>query len=396
MGIAALYFAILWRFDMIVANQSLGMQMQALINFVTSLIIFGYLSWSWLERKLGKWYLPLALAADTIALVFSNFLVLIQPAEVDLFLSITRMWMLIPILLVPLVLIAWQYSFNVMLFFTIFTNGVELLMLTWVVDEISIKSLPIIGMPVVQAFAFGTVGYIVGRLMDTQRSQKRKLIMANIQLGQQANTLEQLATSRERNRLARELHDTLAHTLSGTAVNLEAVKMMIDESQSEVLTMLDHSLRATRVGLDETRRALKDLRARPVEDLGLGLALKNLAGSIAERAGIEMDVRIPANLPNLPPDVEQSIYRIVQEALENTARHAGARHASLEMTASGGQIELVITDDGCGFDGKNHNTGEKYGIRGMKERAVAVGGSLDVTSAPGMGTRVCFLWGEAL
>jgi len=396
MGIAALYFAILWRFDMIVANQSLGMQMQALINFVTSLIIFGYLSWSWLERKLGKWYLPLALAADTIALVFSNFLVLIQPAEVALFLIIPRMWMLIPILLVPLVLIAWQYSFNVMLFFTIFTNGVELLMLTWVVDEISIKSLPIIGMPVVQAFAFGTVGYIVGRLMDTQRSQKRKLIMANIQLGQQANTLEQLATSRERNRLARELHDTLAHTLSGTAVNLEAVKMMIDESQSEVLTMLDHSLRATRVGLDETRRALKDLRARPVEDLGLGLALKNLAGSMAERAGIEMDVRIPADQPNLPPDVEQSIYRIVQEALENTARHAGARHASLEMTASGGQIELVITDDGCGFDGKNHNTGEKYGIRGMKERAVAVGGSLDVTSAPGMGTRVCFLWGEAL
>jgi len=178
--------------------------------------------------------------------------------------------------------------------------------------------------------------------------------------------------------------------------NLEAVKMMIDESQSEVLTMLDHSLRATRVGLDETRRALKDLRARPVEDLGLGLALKNLAGSMAERAGIEMDVRIPADLPNLHPDVEQSIYRIVQEALENTARHAGARHASLEMTASGGQIELVITDDGCGFDGKNHNTGEKYGIRGMKERAVAVGGSLDVTSAPGMGTRVCFLWGEAL
>jgi len=396
MGIAALYFAILWRFDMIVANQSLGMQMQALINFVTSLIIFGYLSWSWLERKLGKWYLPLALAADTIALVFSNFLVLIQPAEVALFLIIPRMWMLIPILLVPLVLIAWQYSFNVMLFFTIFTNGVELLMLTWVVDEISIKSLPIIGMPVVQAFAFGTVGYIVGRLMDTQRSQKRKLIMANIQLGQQANTLEQLATSRERNRLARELHDTLAHTLSGTAVNLEAGKMMIDESQSEVLTMLDHSLRATRVGLDETRRALKDLRARPVEDLGLGLALKNLAGSMAERAGIEMDVRIPADLPNLHPDVEQSIYRIVQEALENTARHAGARHASLEMTASGGQIELVITDDGCGFDGKNHNTGEKYGIRGMKERAVAVGGSLDVTSAPGMGTRVCFLWGEAL
>ena len=86
-------------------------------------------------------------------------------------------------------------------------------------DKFSYETLPLIGVPFIRAFAFGTVGYIVNILIETQRMQNQKLIQTNLRLNQYVNTLEQLATNRERNRLAAELHDTLAHTLSGLSIN---------------------------------------------------------------------------------------------------------------------------------------------------------------------------------
>jgi signal transduction histidine kinase len=211
-------------------------------------------------------------------------------------------------------------------------------------------------------------------------------------LGQYANTLERLATSRERNRLARELHDTLAHTLSGVAVNLEAIKIMLFPGQTEVSSMVDHSLSATRMGLEETRRALQDLRAQPLEDLGLELALRNLVQALADRAAIETEVDISPNLPALPPEVEQSIYRIAQEALENVAQHASAQHASLGLKTNGKMIELTVADDGGGFDPKSVSGDGRFGIKGMQERAAVVGGSLSVGSRSKRGTIVRFTW----
>ncbi len=391
-GIAMVYFAIIWRFAILARDHSLTMQLQSMWNFAISLVSFAYLSLPWLEKRLNRLYLPLILIGYTGATVFSNLIYLIDLRTINLDLIIARSWLLVPILLVPLVLIAWQYSFRYVLIFVIFTNAIELVFLFQAVREITFETLPFLGMPVVRAFAFGTVGYIVEHLMNTQRMQKRKLIQANIQLGQHAHTLEHLAISRERNRLARELHDTLAHTLSGVAVNLEAIKTILAPTQTDVMTLLDHSLSATRQGLNETRRTLKDLRAQPLDDLGLDLALRNLVRTVADRAGLDVEIDLSADLPTLPPDVEQSIYRITQEALENVTRHADARRVSVLLKTLDNRTELTIADDGHGFDSKGTLDDSQFGLQGMRERAAMVGGVLSVESRPKEGTVVRFTW----
>ena len=391
-GVAMIYFAILWGYGILSPQPNVTLQVQSMMNLATNSCLFVYLSIPWLERYLKRWYLPFALVIYTGATVFSNLIYIFEPSA-DVSIVIARSWALVPILLVPLVLIAWQYSFRYVLVFVFFTNAIELFILFRIVKVVNFETLPILGLPLIRAFTFGMVGYVVERLMDTQRTQKRKLVMANIRLGQQANTLEHLATSRERNRLARELHDTLAHTLSGVAVNLEAIKAMLPSPPGDISSMLDHSLAATRLGLDETRRVLQDLRARPLEDLGLALALRNLVQALADREGLESETEISESLPALPPDVEQSFYRIAQEALENIRKHAQASHISLSLRAIKDRIELSICDDGSGFEARTIQAHPgRFGITGMQERAAMAGGSLSVESRPGGGTTVRFAW----
>jgi signal transduction histidine kinase len=391
-GIAMIYFAIISAYTTATADRGGIIYIQSSLNFVINLLLFIYLSIPWLERKLKKIYLPFSLVTYTGATVFTNLIYLVDPNEVDLYLVIARSWVLVPILLVPLVLIAWQYSFRYVLLFTFFTNIVELLVIARSVRKLIFETIPILGLPLIRAFAFGIVGHIVVRLMNTQRQQKRRLIMTNIQLGQHANTLEQLATSRERNRLARELHDTLAHTLSGLAVNLEGIKTILSPDQKDVLDMLDQSLSVTRTGLDETRRALQDLRARPLDDLGLDLALKNLIQAAADRAALKATTDIPTDLPALPIDVEQSIYRILQEAMENIVRHAYASQIAVSLRVEGRRVELTIKDDGNGFNPKSTPLYSQLGIKGMRERAAIVGGTLSIDSQIGQGATIQFSW----
>jgi signal transduction histidine kinase len=226
--------------------------------------------------------------------------------------------------------------------------------------------------------------------VTSQRIQRQALLDANVKLSQYARTAEQLATSRERNRLARELHDTLAHTLSAQTVNLEAIKLMIPSEKSEIHAMLAQSLDNTRKGLAETRRALKDLRSKQLEDLGLGIALRHLAQDIAQRGTLRLEIDLPDRLPDLPSQTEQSLYRIAQEALENVVRHANANSISLRLAQDGSALCLSIADDGDGFNVDDPTVSERLGIRGMAERAALAAGSIQVQSQPGGGTVVNF------
>jgi signal transduction histidine kinase len=357
------------------------------VNFGTNLILFGYLSWHWLERRLGRWYLPIALMTATVIPIFSNLIYFVDPAT-NLTESITRSWIILPILLVPLVLIAWQYRFRYVLLFILFTAAVQLFILLPVASPINFETVPYLGIPIVQAFAFGIVGHIVSRLMDIQRTQRKQLIQANVQLAQHANTLEQLAVSRERNRLARELHDTLAHTLSGLAVNLEALKITLNENPQEANILVDHALENTRTGLTDTRRALKALRPQHLEDLGLELAITNLAENAAARAGFRLSLQIEAPSTDLTPDVEQCFYRVTQESFENIIRHAEAQNVNIQMYQNENRFELYVRDDGTGFDPSDVDTSERLGLRGMHERALGVGALLEINSQTQGGTLI--------
>jgi len=391
-GVAVVYFALLWGFTLFSAGWEKSVQFQFLGNFVVYFCLYGYLNLPIMEHRLKKLFLPLGLLVAAIFPVIGNFVYLIHPQQTDIFTIINRSWLWLPVLFVPLVLIAWQYNFKAVLVYIVFTNGLELIVLISVMENFTYETLPLISVPLIRAFAFGTVGYIVNILIETQRMQNQKLIQTNLRLNQYMNTLEQLATNRERNRLAAELHDTLAHTLSGLSINLEAIKTVVQPTQVEAQNMLDHSLNITRLGLNETRRVIKALRAGPLDDLGLKMALKNLAQATSARCSIPVSLNCPDQLPVLPMDVEQSVYRITQEGLENVVRHANASRAEVNVEVMADRLELTIHDDGVGFVPGQASNDEKFGLRGLQERAASIGGKLLVDSQPGSGTLVRFVW----
>jgi signal transduction histidine kinase len=238
-----------------------------------------------------------------------------------------------------------------------------------------------------RTFSVTLVALGVSWLMKRQREQQQALAAANQKLTQYAATTEQLAVSQERNRLARDLHDTLAHSLSGVTVQLEAVQALWDVNADAARKMLDQATSNTRSGLTEARRALQALRAKPLEDLGLALALSTLAESMAARTGLKLDLDVHNHLDHLAPDVEQCIYRVAQEALTNVARHADARSLRVALTHDNRQLKLAIIDDGRGFDPAAVN-GMHYGLKGLRERAEMIGATLEVYSRPEQGTTI--------
>ena len=207
-----------------------------------------------------------------------------------------------------------------------------------------------------RAIIFLLVGYVVTWLRQHQRRQQQALIEANRQqmeanmkLACYAATVEQLSISRERNRLARELHDTLAHSLSALTVQLEAVNSLWDIDARAARQMLARADETTRTGLTEARRSLQALRAAPLEEFGLALALREMAESAAKRADLRLDFDVPELAVNLPSQVEQGVYRIAQEALENVVRHARATHVTVKLLYTSNEIKLIVADDGIGF-----------------------------------------------
>ena len=175
---------------------------QFYLNLWIYAILLAYLSVSWFRIKLGNFYLPVAIIFSTAGPIFSNLIFLVSADTTDLSSLITRSWLLFPILLIPLVITAWQYPLRYSLLFTFLVAVVELAVLLPFVDGVNLGTLPILGVPVIQGFTFGLVGNIINEIVEEQRSQKRKVIEANLRLNEQAGMLEQMATVRERNRLA--------------------------------------------------------------------------------------------------------------------------------------------------------------------------------------------------
>jgi signal transduction histidine kinase len=232
------------------------------------------------------------------------------------------------------------------------------------------------------------VGFVVSRLVAGQREQTARLEQAYYQLATYATTNEQLTLSRERNRLARELHDTLAHSLSALAVQLEAISSLWESDLDKAHGLLALSLKLTRDGLNETRRAIQSLRAAPIEDLGLLMALSNLARSVAERNHLLLDLSLPNEIKGWSPEIEHTFYRITEEGLRNVAQHAGAQKIDITLKENGNILSLLVHDDGRGFDLDHVDPEQRFGLQGMRERAESIGAQFTITSAPNQGTTI--------
>lgn len=340
-------------------------------------------------RRLGRWFVPLTLLLGLVPLLIGYYW---WPSTNPL------QTPYIMFFFVMLVLIAWEYRYRYVL--------VSVLALTLYQAWLSV---PPSGVPwtaeagwlVLQGAMMLLIGYVTATFVTVQHEQRTALAEAyerqaevTKRLQRYASTLEDLTISRERNRLARELHDTLAHSLSAVAVQLEAVRALWSTQPDKAMQMLDQADEAARTGLTEARRSLAALRASPLRDLGLGLAVRELAESAAQRAGAALTLSIGEKAgERLADAAEQGIYRIAQEMLENVVRHAQASNLSVTLEETADGMNLVVADDGVGVGlealrGARDGVQDRYGIRGMRERAALIGGTLEIAGRPGQGTKV--------
>ena len=221
-------------------------------------------------------------------------------------------------------------------------------------------------------------------------------IATAIERTQLADRATRLALIEERNRLAREVHDTLAQELSGIALQLEAADALIESSPARARARIQQALARVRESLDEARRSVLDLRAGPLERQALPAALDELARRFAEETGVVVAASLAAIGPRLPARVEEALDRIAQEALVNVRRHARASGVRIDLWLDGDTVRLTIVDDGSGFDAER--TGESrsgllpaqhgFGLIGMRERARLLDGSMEVRSSRGAGTQI--------
>ncbi|MEW5719851.1 MAG: sensor histidine kinase [Chloroflexota bacterium] len=347
-------------------------------------------SWNVLRKKLGARFLPLALGwlfvmpVVEIALAVlsrdETLRVIGEQADV-LGISSPLIW-----LVVPTVLAAWQYG----------RRGLFVALGILVVEHIAL------GIALWSGWQFGIsfslsaagriamlalLGYVVMLLVEAQQREHRALEEANRQLAHRAATAEQLAESRERNRMARELHDILAHSLSALGIQLQMIAKLIDHDLDEAKAELREAQTVARNSANEVRRAIQQLRATPLADLGLSEALRELCRAQAERTGAQFDCQI-ADIAALDALTEQTVYRIAHEALANIERHAAATRVEMRLEIRDSRsLRLTIGDNGVGFDPRAISPGH-FGLLGMAERARDAGGELRVESEMGKGTKV--------
>jgi len=208
----------------------------------------------------------------------------------------------------------------------------------------------------------------------------------------EAATARALAAE-ERNRLAREIHDTLAQGLAALTMQLEVADSLAGAKapdDSRLHSAVERALLLARATLDEARRSVLDLREAPLEGRSLSEALEALASEADSSPDDAVEVTVIASDgvdAKLSPAVAGGLYRVAQQAVVNATRHARARQITLRVTRSESEIHLRVEDDGTGFEPADVR-GDRFGLVGMRERARLLGGSLTVESAPDAGTAI--------
>lgn len=242
-----------------------------------------------------------------------------------------------------------------------------------------------------------TVGWmcIRSRRIDSKEMSSKIRIAAALagqatlamQMARLTGRAQQAAVLEERNRIARDIHDTLAQGFTGVIVNLQAAhRAMRKDNEAQALEHLEHAQQLAQSGLEEARHSVGALRPdhQSVPDLSdtIGLAVRRVeeTGLVAVRYG-----RIGQPW-SLPPRATHELGRIAQESITNMLKHARASAAEISLEFDGDRVILTVADNGVGFDSEAHHEG--FGLTGIRERADRIGASLEIATAPGQGTRV--------
>ncbi|HEU4597738.1 MAG TPA: two-component regulator propeller domain-containing protein [Pyrinomonadaceae bacterium] len=192
----------------------------------------------------------------------------------------------------------------------------------------------------------------------------------------------------ERNRIAREIHDNLAQEILGASVQLELVARLMPRSTEAARTHLDRARALVRSSIAEARRYVWDLRSQSLDDRDLPTALAEMTRRLTAESRVQTQFEVSGTFRPLPPQVENNLLRIGQEAVNNAVRHAGAGVITVNLSFDAESVRLSVRDDGRGFDPHNGGGDGHFGIVGMRERAAEMGGTVSVNSRPGEGTEV--------
>lgn len=208
-----------------------------------------------------------------------------------------------------------------------------------------------------------------------------ELKVVNIQLQDYARKSEEVIKIKERNRLAREIHDTIGHTLTGISTGLEAcielAEINIDKMKVQIVKISE----LARNGLIEVRRSVSELRPDAFERLSLISSVQKLTQDINECTKTNVNLKVIGNVPKLSPDEEETIYRVVQEGITNAVRHGAASQINVQLVFNETSLQADITDDGVGCD----TIKEGFGIKHIEERVSMLGGMVLFSGACGKG-----------
>jgi NarL family two-component system sensor histidine kinase YdfH len=224
---------------------------------------------------------------------------------------------------------------------------------------------------------------------DKAQELAESLESANAKLAANAAMIESLTLQNERQRMARELHDTLAQGLSGLVLQLEAVKAHLASGRTDRgSAIVEQALTRARATLAESRAVIDDLRAVPAN---LAESVREMVERFSQGTGIPCELELSVNENGLSNEVAEHALNILSEALTNITRHAHAAHVHVKCTVHRDHLELEVRDDGRSFDVNEQMGTGHYGLLGMRERARLTGGILNIESKPQSGTTVRFV-----
>ncbi len=222
----------------------------------------------------------------------------------------------------------------------------------------------------------------------------RQIVRARGRLADELGRLsEQLSLANERNRIAREIHDGVGHSLVNCILTLELCERLVGKKPDEARKVIEQEKQDLRTALDDMRDYVHQLRPAEIENEQFVPLMRRYLARFADRTGLKARMGLTTQPLDLPPSYRLVLLRILQEALTNAAKHSEATEIKVSMARTGDAgVHCVITDNGCGFDEeevlRDSSSRLGYGLRTMKDRAASVGGDTQIESIPGKGTKV--------
>ena len=309
-----------------------------------------------------------------------NFAVLVWGHHVFGYLGFNLVLLFVMSAMACLVMPIWMVGLNVVLILLVLRYTYGLFLDIWVGWD----NLVGIGM----GLTFGAMMYsIVNRQIATRMAAgnlARELDTANAQLRAYSAKAEELSATQERNRIAREIHDTLGHSLTVVNVQLEAAKALIPTDVERASQFIDKAKNLTQKGLQDVRESVSSLRASPLDGKSISQALEELAKDLSE-TGVYSSFSVNGEEAELSPQIASAVYRTAQEAMTNVRKHSQAKSVDIALDfRSSNSVQLFVEDDGIGCQ----DTDGGFGILGIQERVQFLNGKTQIKTSTGNGFRL--------